>query len=90
VKADVAKFANAKFAPFCSSDSKASEVVTKGKFWIGVEWGPLSSPPLTLVFDNLEAIKVPRHAFATHPCTPPSTGSDHLTPIPVPVIIHSR
>jgi hypothetical protein len=89
-KVDVAKFTNAKFASFCSTDPKATEVVTKGKFWIGVKWGHLSSPSLTLTFDNLEAIKVPRHVFATHPCEPASTQPGTSTQpifVPVPLLL---
>jgi ABC-type multidrug transport system fused ATPase/permease subunit len=65
-RAAVVQFANVSFASFCSSNSEAYRVVAQGEFWIGVAWDPFLPHPLTLLFDDLTALKVV--SFRPHPC----------------------
>ncbi len=65
-RAVVVEFADISFASFCSFDPGTYQVVTQGKFWIGVGWYPLLPHFLVLVFDDLAALKVAR--FKYHPC----------------------
>jgi hypothetical protein len=66
-KVTVTEFRNVSFASFCSSDPEAYRVVTQGEFWIGVEWDPFLPRSLTLLFDDLAALKVA--PLKPHPCT---------------------
>jgi hypothetical protein len=65
-KAAVTEFRNVSFASFCSSDPGAYRVVAQGEFWIGVEWDPFLPRSLTLLFDDLAALKVA--PLRPHPC----------------------
>jgi hypothetical protein len=70
--ADVAKFTDTKFASFCFPASAALGVNGRREFWIGVGWNPFLPHPLTLVFDNLAAVRVINLPFEPYPCDPVS------------------